>query len=120
MIPTEGRTLTQATPVAAFVMVLAALFGPWASTAQQASTDYDFPIDVTIQLNNVGGPSAGMMFALGIMDTLTPGELNGGENLLDIARFGQRIARRAQPHALCRVFRGDGSALADWDSCSPV
>jgi Lon-like protease len=44
-------------------------------------TDYDFPIDVTIQLNNVGGPSAGMMFALGIMDMLTPGELNGGKNV---------------------------------------
>ena len=44
-------------------------------------TDYDFPIDVTIQLNNVGGPSAGMMFALGIIDTLTPGELNGGEQV---------------------------------------
>jgi PDZ domain-containing protein len=43
--------------------------------------DYDFPIDVTIQLNNVGGPSAGMMFALGIMDVLTPGQLNGGENV---------------------------------------
>lgn len=44
-------------------------------------TEYDFPIDVTIQLNNVGGPSAGMMFALGIIDTLTPGELNGGEQV---------------------------------------
>ncbi|WP_337005954.1 MULTISPECIES: YlbL family protein [unclassified Microbacterium] len=44
-------------------------------------TDYHFPIDVTIQLDNVGGPSAGMMFALGIIDTLTPGELNGGENV---------------------------------------
>jgi PDZ domain-containing protein len=44
-------------------------------------TDYDFEIDVTIQLDNVGGPSAGMMFALGIIDTLTPGELNGGENV---------------------------------------
>ena len=43
--------------------------------------DYDFPIDVTIQLDNVGGPSAGMMFALGIIDTLTPGELNGGEDV---------------------------------------
>ncbi|SBS70324.1 PDZ domain-containing protein [uncultured Microbacterium sp.] len=43
--------------------------------------DYDFPIDVTIQLNNVGGPSAGMMFALGIIDTLTPGELNGGADV---------------------------------------
>jgi len=44
-------------------------------------TDYTFPIDVTLQLNNVGGPSAGMMFALGIIDTLTPGELNGGKNV---------------------------------------
>ena len=43
--------------------------------------DFEFPIDVTIQLNNVGGPSAGMMFALGIIDTLTPGELNGGQNV---------------------------------------
>mgnify|MGYP003397277572 FL=1 len=43
--------------------------------------DYDFPIDVTIQLDNVGGPSAGQMFALGIIDTLTPGELNGGKNV---------------------------------------
>jgi PDZ domain-containing protein len=32
-------------------------------------------------LNNVGGPSAGMMFALGIIDTLTPGELNGGQDV---------------------------------------
>lgn len=44
-------------------------------------TDYDFEIDVTIQLDNVGGPSAGMMFALGIIDTLTEGELNGGQNI---------------------------------------
>lgn len=43
--------------------------------------DYDFPIDVTIQLDNVGGPSAGMMFALGIIDTLTEGELNGGQTV---------------------------------------
>lgn len=44
-------------------------------------TDYDFEIDVTIQLDNVGGPSAGMMFALGIIDTLTEGELNGGKDI---------------------------------------
>jgi PDZ domain-containing protein len=44
-------------------------------------SDYTFPIDVTIQLENVGGPSAGQMFALGIIDKLTPGELNGGKNV---------------------------------------
>ncbi|MBS1905707.1 MAG: PDZ domain-containing protein [Actinobacteria bacterium] len=42
---------------------------------------YTFPIDVRLQLDNVGGPSAGMMFALGIIDTLTPGELNGGKQV---------------------------------------
>lgn len=47
----------------------------------QLTTEYDFPIDVTIQLDNVGGPSAGMMFALGIIDELTPGSLTGGEDI---------------------------------------
>jgi Lon-like protease len=42
------------------------------------SSAYDFPIDVKIQLENVGGPSAGQMFALGIIDKLTPGSLTGG------------------------------------------
>ena len=31
------------------------------------------PVQGSIQLNDVGGPSAGMMFALGIIDKLTPG-----------------------------------------------
>ncbi|MGO2683492.1 YlbL family protein [Microbacterium sp.] len=45
------------------------------------TTEYDFPFDVQIQLDNVGGPSAGMMFALGIVDELTPGELTGGNDI---------------------------------------
>jgi PDZ domain-containing protein len=36
------------------------------------------PFPVAIQAGNVGGPSAGMMHALAIIDTLTPGELTGG------------------------------------------
>jgi PDZ domain-containing protein len=39
---------------------------------------FDLPVDVTIQLNDVGGPSAGMMFALGIIDKMSPGDLTGG------------------------------------------
>ncbi len=42
---------------------------------------YEFPIDVVLQLDNVGGPSAGMMFALGIVDKLTPGPMTGGQNV---------------------------------------
>lgn len=42
---------------------------------------FEFPFDVTIQIDNIGGPSAGLMFALGIVDKLTPGELTGGEHV---------------------------------------
>lgn len=44
-------------------------------------TTFGFPFDVKIQLANVGGPSAGMMFALGIIDKLTPGSLTGGKDI---------------------------------------
>ncbi|MDR5698941.1 YlbL family protein [Agromyces aerolatus] len=40
---------------------------------------YEFPIDVQIRIDDVGGPSAGMMFALGIIDVLTPQAMTGGE-----------------------------------------
>lgn len=39
---------------------------------------YAYPFTVEIEVEDVGGPSAGLMFALGIYDKLTPGELNGG------------------------------------------
>jgi PDZ domain-containing protein len=42
---------------------------------------YEFPVTVTIQLDNVGGPSAGLMFSLGIIDQLTPGPLTGGAQI---------------------------------------
>ena len=42
---------------------------------------YDFPIKVNLQLSDIGGPSGGTMFALGIYDRLTPGALTGGENI---------------------------------------
>ena len=42
---------------------------------------FDLPVDVKIQINNVGGPSAGMMFALGIIDKMSPGDLTGGQHI---------------------------------------
>jgi PDZ domain-containing protein len=36
---------------------------------------YDFPIEIDLQLGNVGGPSGGMIFALGVFDALTEGSL---------------------------------------------
>ncbi|GAA4207476.1 PDZ domain-containing protein [Actinocatenispora rupis] len=34
--------------------------------------------EVKVSLGDIGGPSAGLMFALGIVDTLTPADLTGG------------------------------------------
>lgn len=45
------------------------------------TTDFGFPFAVKIQLQDVGGPSAGMMLALGIYDKLTPGELVKGKHI---------------------------------------
>jgi PDZ domain-containing protein len=40
-----------------------------------------FPIDVAISSGDVGGPSAGMMWALGLYELLTPGDLTGGRTI---------------------------------------
>ena len=36
------------------------------------------PFTIDIALDEIGGPSAGLMFALGIIDKLTPADLTGG------------------------------------------
>jgi Lon-like protease len=40
---------------------------------------YRFPFDVKIRVGNIGGPSAGLSFALGIVDKLTRWNLTGGK-----------------------------------------
>ncbi|WP_433497849.1 YlbL family protein [Sphaerimonospora sp. CA-214678] len=41
--------------------------------------DFKVPFKVDISVGQVGGPSAGLMFSLGIYDKLTPGALTGGK-----------------------------------------
>jgi Lon-like protease len=45
----------------------------------QVQEQYKFPFNVNITVGNIGGPSAGMMFALGIIDKLTTDNLTGGK-----------------------------------------
>lgn len=40
--------------------------------------EMDVPFEVTFDLDRIGGPSAGLMFALGIVDLLEPEDLTGG------------------------------------------
>ena len=42
---------------------------------------FDFPVNVQIKIDDIGGPSAGTMFALGIMDLLTPDDEAGGQSI---------------------------------------
>jgi PDZ domain-containing protein len=41
----------------------------------------EFPVDVVIDSRNIGGPSAGMMFTLQIIDQLTPDPLTHGQRI---------------------------------------
>jgi len=45
----------------------------------QVQEQYKFPFIVHISVGDIGGPSAGMMFALGIIDKLTRVNLTGGK-----------------------------------------
>jgi PDZ domain-containing protein len=44
----------------------------------QITEQYKFPFQVKIRVGDIGGPSAGMMFALGIIDKLTKLDLTAG------------------------------------------
>jgi Lon-like protease len=66
-----GKTLT--------IPVASKSSGGTAVIGVQAQQLYKFPFNVQITVNNIGGPSAGMMFALGIIDMLTPLNLTGGK-----------------------------------------
>jgi PDZ domain-containing protein len=74
---------------------------------------YDFPIDVELQLDDVGGPSAGMMFALGIVDKLTPGPMTGGEIIAGTGTIDS--AGRVGPiGGIRQKLWGAEGAGADW------
>jgi PDZ domain-containing protein len=47
--------------------------------------ELDFPFEVDIESERIGGPSAGLAFTLELLDVLTEGELTGG---LDVAATG--------------------------------
>lgn len=50
-----------------------------------ATTEFEFPFEVDLELDQIGGPSAGLIFALAVYDALTPGAMTGG---LDVSGTG--------------------------------
>lgn len=49
---------------------------------------FDIPIDVVVQIDRVGGPSAGTMFSLAIMDMLTEKDELSGQNVAGTGTIG--------------------------------
>jgi PDZ domain-containing protein len=43
--------------------------------------DYTYPFPVSIDVTNIGGPSAGLAMTLGVMDALTDGSITGGRTV---------------------------------------
>ncbi|HMC36505.1 MAG TPA: PDZ domain-containing protein [Actinomycetota bacterium] len=41
----------------------------------------NFPFAISIESDDIGGPSAGLMWTLGLVDLLTPGDLTGGRTI---------------------------------------
>lgn len=53
------------------------------------NTSHEFPIDVKFGVENIGGPSAGMMFSLAIIDRLTEGSLAGDHQVAGTGTIDQ-------------------------------
>lgn len=50
-------------------------------TMRTKDRTFDLPFDVKIDSGRIGGPSAGLAFALGLIDELSEGELTGGNRV---------------------------------------
>lgn len=85
---------------------------------------YTFPFTVKIKIDDIGGPSAGMMFALGIIDTLTPGDLTGGRHIAGTGEIS--VDGTVGPiGGIRQKMRGARGAGAEWflapaDNCDEV
>ena len=56
---------------------------------QNASVDIEFPVDIEIDSQNIGGPSAGLMFTIEIINQLTPEDLTRGHRIAGTGTIDQ-------------------------------
>ena len=86
--------------------------------------DHDFPAKVTIDAGAIGGPSAGLMFSLGIYDKLTPGPLAGGRQIAGTGTIDDegKVGPIGGIRQKLAGARSDGAAyfLAPADNCNEV
>ena len=82
------------------------------------------PVTITVNLKDVGGPSAGMMFSLGIIDRLTPGDMTGGHPIAGTGTmsFDGQVGAIGGIQQKMWGAKKDGAEwfLAPRDNCSEV
>lgn len=76
-VVSEGKPASVARNVT--VTTVKAPDGNRAMVGIQPGTSHTFPFAIDIGLQDVGGPSAGLMFSLGIIDKLKPTDITGGK-----------------------------------------
>jgi len=74
-----GATPNPADEVTVPIITAKSVEGDRAIVGISPDIDHTYPFKIDIGLQDVGGPSAGLMFALGIVDKLTPEDLTGGK-----------------------------------------
>ncbi len=57
------------------------------------------PFTIDFNLANIGGPSAGLMFSLAVVDKLTTGDLNGSKFVAGTGTISERRQGRARSAA---------------------
>jgi PDZ domain-containing protein len=112
----SGRTLTIPVPSKAS--------GDSPVIGVEVQEQYKFPFTVQISVGDIGGPSAGTMFALGIIDKLTSDNLTGGKFIAgtgEITAAGQVEAIGGIQQKMVAA-RGAGATvfLAPAGNCSDV
>ena len=86
---------------------------------------FDMPFTVRIDTRDVGGPSAGTMFALGVYDALTPGSLTGGQRIAGTGTIDPETGDVGIIGGIAQKMVGAKNAGAQWflapqGNCSDV
>ena len=61
---------------------------PFLGVVSSTRSTYTFPFDVTIDVGNIGGPSAGLAMTLATLDILSNGDLTGGHRVAATGTIG--------------------------------
>ena len=77
----KGKRMTIPVKVGVFAQEPGSTSPPKKGIGVVLVPQYKFPFSVSVDTTGIGGPSAGLAMALAIMDTLTPGNLTGGQRV---------------------------------------